>query len=323
MSISLKRLMCIAVFALFCLGLCRAAMFRFQEKEDAIRKSCREQLQKLGLTFGAAKAKYFTPEIHMVSGGCLMPGGTADVVIKGKFAPETSFVFENDDLEVVKEALAGSEYRATLKAAAGIGPMTASVAAITPVTGLTVRRDNAASVGGNYEWTIAAANGWKIVARSNAVKACGDRPSAGESYEVAFYRQGESAPFEKRAGTLHYSMYERTNYRLSISQDDPAAKAGMEDFTTLMQKMTDPKLTPAQREELMKSLQKAQEQMQANMSKMTDPAYLKAQQAKRLEFGCERIDMEVQASAFKGEMRCSEKLGTRIALTGTMRPLSR
>ena len=41
----------------------------------------------------------------------------------------------------------------------------------------------------------------------------------------------------------------------------------------LAQKMSDPKITPAQRDQLMKQIQKVQEQMVAEMKKMADPSY--------------------------------------------------
>jgi hypothetical protein len=318
---SSKRLAYVGVVLLLSLGLCRAALFRFQEKEQAIRQACREQLKALGLTYGVAKIKYSTPEIHMVTASCLPPGGTGEVVIKGKFVPETKFVFQNDNLEVVKESLAAGEYRATVKVAPGIGPQSASVMAITPVTGLTVRQADAVAVGGKYEWTMDSANGWKIVARSTGAKACPEKSYSGHPYEMEFTRNGETKPFEKRRATLHFSLYERTNFRFSIDQQDAQSQAEAEDLQTLMKRMMDPKLPSAEREQIMKRMQSFQAQMQARVTKMTDPSYIKAQEAKRLEFSCERIELEVKGGFFTGQMRCSDKVGTRINLTGTMKPV--
>ncbi len=44
-----------AALALAGFGLIRAAQYKFREKEDAIRREGREQLQKLGVTRAAAK----------------------------------------------------------------------------------------------------------------------------------------------------------------------------------------------------------------------------------------------------------------------------
>lgn len=318
---SAKRVAYVAVAALATLGLCRAIAFRFQEKENAIRKANQEQMQKLGLTRAAAKAKYPTPEIGLVSRACLLPGGTGDVVVKGKFVPGTKFIFQNDSLEVVKESLARGEYRATLKAAPGIGPQTAALMVISPVSGISVRQDRVAVVSGKYEWTMESANGWRIVARSAGDKPCGAAGSADDPYEVLFYRKGEANPFEKRSATLYHSLYEKTNHRFSISQEDPKSAGG--EMKALAEKMMDPKIAPAQRNELMKQFQKAQEQMVAEMKKMGDPSYVKQLEARKQQFGCERIELEVAGGAFTGRMRCSQTVGTQIALTGAMKLLGR
>ena len=103
-----QRMVYAGTLVVAAMTLSRAAQFRFQEKEQAFRQVCKDQLQKLGITRDAAKAKYPTPEIHLVSGGgCLVPGATGEVVAKGKFVPDTKFLFTNDNLEIVKETRAG------------------------------------------------------------------------------------------------------------------------------------------------------------------------------------------------------------------------
>ena len=320
---SAKRVAYVAVAALAALGLCRAVVFRFQEKENAIRQANSEQMKKLGLTRATAKAKYPTPEIGLVSRACLLPGGTGEAVVKGKFVPGTKFIFQNDSLEVVKESLTAGEYRATLKAAPGIGPQTAALVVISPVSGITARQDRVAVVSGKYEWIMESANGWKIEARSAGDRPCGGTAQAEDRYEVLFYRKGEANPFEKRPATLHHSLWEKANHRFDISQQDPKSAASGEDMKALAQKMMDPKITPAQRDQLMKQIQKSQEQMVADMKKMADPAYRKELEARKQQFGCERIELEVAGGTFKGRMRCSQAVGTQIALTGSMKLLGR
>jgi hypothetical protein len=318
-----KRIVLVAVLTMFSLALGRAGLLRFQEKERALRAECQGELQKLGISRDAAKVKYPTPSIGLVTSGCLLPGGTTEVVVKGKFAPGTKFVFENDNIEVIKESLVGGEYRATVKAAAGTGSQTAAVVAITPVTCLTARAERAVTVGGKFEWILDADNGWRMVARTPANRAC-PAPSAGDdTYDMLFYRKGETNPFEKRKATLYYEPYSSTNYRFSISQDDLDANAGMEDMETLMKQMMDPKLTDAQRDQVIKRVEQVQRQMEANMQKMTDPSYVQQQEAKRKQFGCQSIDLAVQGGAAKGTMSCAEAVGTRIGITGTVQSLGR
>ncbi|MCX6626403.1 MAG: hypothetical protein NTW28_02060 [Candidatus Solibacter sp.] len=315
-----KRILCAGVVLLFALGLCRAAKFRFQDKEDAVRKQAREQLAALGITRDAAKAKYPTPEIRMTTKACMMPGETGEVVVRGKFAPGSNFIFQNDNLEVVKESQTGAEYRATLKAAQGIGPQTAALLVVTPVTAITARQDTAAVVAGRYEWTMNAANGWRVVAQSPPGDSCA--AGAQQTYNVQFFRNGETTPFEKRTATLYHSIYEQTAYSFSMSQQDNSALA-MGEFTALMQKLSDPKLTDAQRDALMKNMEKMQAAMTAEMTKMADPANIAKAQQKALDFGCERISIGIQSGNLNGDMRCAAKVGNKIALTGTVKFLGR
>ena len=318
-----KRMAAVAVIALAGLALGRAGMLRFQEKERAWREQCRTELQKMGITRDAAKLKYPTPSIGLISAGCLLPGGTTDVVVKGKFAPGTKFIFQSDDIEVLKENLVGGEYRATVKAAAGTAYQTAGVVAMTPVTCLTARAERAVTIGGKYAWTLNAANGWRIVAKSPANKTCPPQSSGEESYELLFYRPGEANPFEKRAAKLYYSPYESTNYRFNISQEDPQLAGSLESMQSMMQKLSDPKLTDAQRDQLMKKIEQAQQQMQADMQKMPNPAYGQQLEAKRKQFGCESIQLTLAAGAAKGTMHCGRTVGSQIGINGSVQSLGR
>jgi hypothetical protein len=313
MRIQLIRAAKLIVFVLFCLALGRAAAFKFQEKEDAMFKACREQLQKMGMTRGQAKTKYPTPQIGMVSSGCIIPGGAGEVVVKGSFVAGTNFVFENDNLEVLKESSAANEYRATVKAAPGIGPQSAGLRAIVPVTGLSTTYVNAVRIGGKFEWNMESGNGWKITAAPKGTDLCGDK------YEMLFFRKGETNPFEKREATLYHDMYSKDNYRFSISNADQTLQAGQEDMASLFKKMSDPKLTDQQRDALMKQMQKAQEQTMAQAKMMSDPAYIKKIQEQQQQFGCQSMLLAVQMDGrFTGDMRCSDKVGNRITLTGAM-----
>ncbi len=317
MVIQSRRVVSMAILVLLALAAARAATFRFQERQDAFRKECQAQRQKLGLSPGEAKTKYPTPEIHMMSMACVMPGATADITVTGKFSAGSRFFIQNDNIEVVKENVAANAYRATVKAAPDIGPQSAAIAVIQEVTGQTATID-ALVVGGRYEWTLNASNGWKVVARSKGTEACPTGPNAGV-YDVSFFRTGEATPFEKRDGKIEFSLYSTQPFAMTLQEQ---ARGDMESYQTLLQKMGDPKLTDAQRQQIMKQLEAAQKQMMAGMEKMSDPAYVKAQAAERQrqeeQFGCRNIGMKVEAGKVtSGYMNCASKVG-RPTITGTV-----
>lgn len=318
MSTWIRGASCIGVLALAGFGLIRAAQYRFQQKERDLREQASAELKKLGVTYAAAKAKQFTPEIQMVSAACLQPGGVGEVVIRGKFVPGSHFIFQNDNIEVVKESLAAGVYRATVKAAPGVGPQTAGVLVMSPLTGMSVTHQRAAVIGGNFEFRLQAANGWKVVAKPVAGPACGERGSDGMAYEALFYRNNEPNPFEKRGAALHFSLWDTTPYRFTISQDDAKLASAQQNMQTIAQKMQDPNLSDGQREALVQQMMAMQQQM---VGQMQDPNFVRNLQAKKLEFGCERMELKVDAGAATGNLSCSEKVGRSIALTGTMTKL--
>lgn len=158
------------------------------------------------------------------------------------------------------------------------------------------------------------------MARSPAHKVCDGR-TASEVYTLEFFRKGETAPFEKRYARLTYSIYEGVN-RFALSQPAPA-EGDAANFQALMMKMSDPKLPSAERERIMQQLHKAQEQMMAGTKQAADPAYRKSLEEQKKKFGCERIELRLQAGKLTGEMRCAEAVGNRIALSGSLKLLGR
>ena len=203
--------------------------------------------------------------------------------------------------------------------------------AITPATGITARQENAAMISGRYDWTLEADNGWRVAAQPVAVKPCGGDAS-GQPYNLSFFKKGENNPFEKRSATMSHRIADSSFFIFNISREDAQSQAGALDYTTLMQKLSDPKLSTAEREALMQNLAKMQEQMQANLAKMTDPANIakerEKQQQQEVEFGCHTIRIEaeegsLQEGSLKGELRCSQQVGAKIPITVTMKYLGR
>lgn len=302
----------ILVLALLAVAIVRAATQRWQEQEAAFRTEGQQQMRQQGLTPEQAKAKYPTPEIGMVSSGCVVAGATADLVVNGRFVTGSKLFVENDAIEIVKESQTPTQYRATVKAAADAGPIRAGIAVIAPVSGITTRKYDALSVGGRFDWTMQAANGWKVTARPQRESACPAQPGE-DRWQLAFYRAGENTPFEKPTARLSFSRGDVPSYSLSIEAD---AGAGMEDYQSLMKQMSDPKLSDAERQRVMK-------QLETMATKMSDPNYMKQmvadQQQRQQAFGCDNIDLRgAGGGAFTGTMRCSEKVGRRIPVKGTL-----
>jgi hypothetical protein len=312
-----RRLAVAAVVTLAALGLMRAAASRYQEKMNAIEAAFAAQLQKEGLTRAAVSHKYPTPYINSVTSGCLTPGGTGEVTVQGNFVPGTKFVFLSDDVEVLKESLMGQQYKATVKVAPGIGPRNVEVWAMLPSM-RSARSGMGAKIGGRYEWTFDASNGWRIVARSRAGAACGTQGGGQQQYEVEFFRKGETTAFKKRLGSVTYDAY-NSEYDFRL-EEDVMGEIGGQDPTALMQKLMDPKLTNEQREQVMKQLQEMQKKAMANIQNAM--ANAKQIQEDEKQFGCRRMLVKVQGNtpgALEGEIQCAAAVGNRLRVTGAMK----
>ena len=185
----------------------------------------------------------------MVSSGCLLPGSTGEVVVKGEFAPDTKFVFENDSVEIVKESLTATEYHATVQVAAGTGPQSAAVWAMSPVSGIVARQSPGIAIGGRYQWEAERQQRVENRSRRPTNKACGGTADVRRPVRSELLPQRGDRAF-REAPRVALPRYWEGAYRFSISQEDPQAQAGMQDMARVMQKLTDPKLTDAQRDQI-------------------------------------------------------------------------
>jgi hypothetical protein len=306
-----------AVTALLVIGIARASTNRYAERRNALLASLAAERQRLGLSDSKALfAQYPTPEITLCQPAHVAPGGTAAATVRGKFAPGTQFLFENDDVDVVKENATATEYHATVKAGAGVGPGYAQLHIFTPVSGGT-NACTAVYIGGRYEWNFTAPNGWRI-----KVHAKGDPfPKDGSSqivlYTVEFYRSSDAQPFEVRdlrlglGGPLYGDSYGGT-----LEEAEPQGGAsGQVDMQTIMQKLADPKLSDTERNQL---IQQMAQQQQAALQNMSDPNYLQKQQQKQAEFGCQRMQFSAKADGVDGQVSCGQKVGN-LVISGNRR----
>jgi hypothetical protein len=311
----------VLVFVLFvvALGVGRASLSRFQEQRKAIRDAAIAQRNRLGLKDKVTLfAKYPSPEISLVSTACLQPGGTGELVIKGKFVPGSKVLLESDSLEVVKEALTATEYRATVKAPAGIGPEEANCEIYTPVSSGYANRQNAVVVTGKYEWDLQGPNGLRIKARTASDNRCQSRDGGGEMrYNMEFFRGSETAPFQKRSARLYYSPYESTQYRFSI-EEEPAGGDVQKQYEALAKKMGDPNLSDAEREKAMAQMEALSTKLMAELQKMGDPAYARQLEEKKKEFGCANLSLSVQGGQAQGVLQCGEKFGRDLRVAGSV-----
>jgi FKBP-type peptidyl-prolyl cis-trans isomerase len=321
-----RTLLPAAVLLLAVLGIARASLDKYEAKRQAIYEEAKAQQQRLGITNRATLAsQYPTPEITLGNVTCVAPGATVQLVVKGKFQPGTKFLLKSEHLEPVNETVTPTEYRAAVNVpATGIGPEEADLEAYTPVSGARQGVTRAVIVTGRFEWDMNVSNGWRVIARLVEDTRCGRPDGNGQmKYSMEFYKGAETTPFEKRTATLYYSSYNRQPYRFSIDEDT-ATTSSQNEMEELAKKIQGGNLTSAQMEKLMARMEELQKKMMAEMTKRADPAYQKQLEEKKAQFGCRTIELQVlPENHLEGRMSCSEKVGSDLKITGTLKYLGR
>jgi len=280
-------------------GIARASNSHYAEHRTAFFEAQEAERKRLGLTdWAQVRAKGPTPEITLCHAAHLTPGATGDVAIGGKFAPGSKFLFENDDVEVVKENATATEYHATVRVASGIGPAYSPLHVFSPVSGIEAKCP-AVYIGGKYEWDFTAQNGWriKLYPASDVFPKEGSDPVV--QYTAEFYRGTESKPFEVRAlslglaGTLYGNSYGG-----GLAQSASASGGSQPDMQKIMQKMSDPSTSPEEREKLATQMMDLQQQMIQQVQSAQQ------QQQKDAEFGCQSMNFSGSADPVEGQVSC-------------------
>jgi len=240
-------------------------------------------------------------------------------VVKGKFAPGSKFLLQSDHIVIVKESLTATEYRATIKAQAGIGPEVADIQVFSPVSCISAQAQKAAVVTGKFEFDLQASNGWRIKARPVSDTRCNPRGRSEFSYNVEFFRGTETVAFQKREGELTYSPYSQNPFYLRVQEEQFGGDLNAR-MMALTKKMMDTSLSEAEREKAMTEIGAIQEKMVAQFQ---DKAVMQkeAQQLeqRKKEFGCTNLDLRLNGSQVQGVMRCGELVGRSIQVNGTMK----
>lgn len=316
----ISRWSAIVTAALVVFGIARAASSHYSQLRSAFFESQVAERKRLGLTdWQQVKAKYPTPEVTLCRAARVTPGATGEVTVRGKFVPGSKFLFENDAVEVVKESATATEYHATVRVPAGVGPGYSPLHVFAAVSGIEASPPcPAVYIGGKYEWEFTAQNGWriKLQPRGDAFPKEGTELIA---YTAEFYRGSETKAFEVRefdlglGGPLYGNSYSG-GFVQAATLGDPNT-----DPEQLMKKAFDPSTSQEERQKLMERLAEAQ---QAMMSNMTDPKVMQQQQQeqqkKDAEFGCKNMQFSDAADSVQGQISCGQKVGT-ISIKGTRR----
>lgn len=243
------------------------------------------------------------------------PGSVVDLTIKGKFPAGSRFIFDGDNVEVVKEKVSENSYDVSLRIAPLAGPSVIQTEVFLPVTCGQSGWVPVAIVGGKYAWDLTSStNGWKVQLRSDgAGLALTPDGKFEETYTAEFYRNSEAKPFQVRRATL--SPVGEGLYAFSVS--DAASKPGETGVESLqatqdriMKRMADPTVSDAEKEKLSAEFSAALEKFGTQVNTFVA-------QTNDL-FTCRPGSLKWDGKTASGTLQCSMNA---LNLTGTMKPV--
>lgn len=322
MSSVVRALVVVVLAAGSSVVLVRAAALttKYNAEVQRLRQEWRSQQQAEGLTGGqqqkALYGKYPTPQLTLAKVVPVAPGQSAKLSVTGKFAPNTAFLMENDQITLADGAATGSVFTASVTAAPDATPGFGRLFAYAPVSGAWTAVA-AVFVGTPPTFDLAASNGWvvKLVPQAKAFSISDN--SASVPYVAEFYKPGETAPFETAAGSWTIEGSRSPSSDLTLSLNSAAAGGAMAEMEAIQRQMGDVnafmKMTDAQRDALMARLEKATEQMSKDAeAMMADPA---AAQRKQDAFGCHYLRLEQEGTSVSGNISCGKDIGS-LQVTG-------
>jgi hypothetical protein len=299
-------------------GAVRAASSGYRARLDALRKDAVAQRARLGLDKDRVKlyAGYPTPEVAFGSGsGAGRAAGlpvhacackTVPVKVTGKFVAGTQFVFESDDVEVLKEAATPTQYEAQVKLRCDLTPRAIVLEIISPVSGAS-RTVPAIE--------LVCAHSWILTAGGETLTLRTDWPAGASSATAqGSWKKGDAtldtSTFQVNGSVDHFS-FER-----SPTQDEmmDQMKAMQTSMTSPAMKALDGRMAKATAQ-LTACGKGAPAQMAACMKAPSDELTkigaereaLMKKAEKAVKAGCEHLEVDVQPGGVlkgKGE-RCA------------------
>lgn len=319
MSPNSRRIVRTASVVIVAVGLAAAPVRGAQTRavQDTLNKARADCIGNMKAAAAAKTEAEPPPQPEPTTTAVMAPGTSAPVTLKRAYIRGTKFLVDVEGVTISNAAAANGAFSATLAVAPDHGPGYVHLQALHPID-CSFDIVPIAFINTVYRFDLKAANGWTIRAVPSAKTFTVDPKEATLDYTFEFLRANETKPFETRVGNMRYygDKTEQSRLDLNIFEPESSAKAELEDVT---KKMSDPKLTDAQRDALGQRYGKLMQQMQAEMMAfMSDPA---AAQKKIDDFGCGMIQFDSDPTGKgTGSLSCGKNVGDNgnVQITGSI-----
>lgn len=318
----MQKAIATAALLLFAAAAARALTSGYEARREQLAADAEAQRKKLNLPPAKLYAQYPTPEVSLQGEAPQVAcGGTATVKLTGKAPKGTTFLFSDDDVQVVEQKTLASGWQASVKIAASATPRDVNVHAIAPVTGAEASQ-RALLIRGRYQLELKFEDGWTARFATTSVE---DNDLGGDlSWKKGEAARATPARISWSDGKLRL-QWERSQEeidgrstaagQLQSLGGEAAVQKAMARVEACMKKAD-----PA-RGTCMEAAEKQNDAEMEVLKKKMDAA-VDAAEAKlpRDAWGCSEAQLESAAGALSGTATCPPK-ERKVKVTGTLKCL--
>lgn len=297
----IRRLPLWPLAALVVVGLLTAVAFAdtpaYQKRLDAFQRKASAARSRLGLDHNQACTRYPTPEMTFDEKVKARPGQTFTVHATGQFVKGTEFVFDDDNVTVVRASTTPTTATVVGRVGKAMMPGSVELMAVSPVCGA---QDDAEAleVEATTEWRVTLDNGWKL---HLVAEGLGDGPKCTGTWS---YR-GKTRKLPCALKLSGNGGYEADLGAASDVQDlmnrgmkvmsDPGVLKSQKELGKVVAGMSKCSSLPTDAQ--MACIKKVNRKMQVLNAKMKAAQDAAMHKAMKGVFGCLEVDLDVQGHA--------------------------
>ena len=296
----------------------QSAKASFHQRLEDFLQRARAERQRLGLgDMRAAKKKYPTPEISLISTGgsqggggdsgaevvCLKPGQTRELTFEARMPAGSMVAFDCDALEVLEEKVSEDKARVKVRVKKDALPGSCDFVAVAAVSGVQ-NRVPAVNIGGRYVWDLKLTNGWTSRWEMSDEKCTGE-PTLQSTWNAKGKKlgtrpvslSGEGATWQAEIQATPEEQEQAMNQAQDVFSS-PEYTQTMEKLTELTDKMSEECPSKKDMNACFQRYQKQMEKLQAKMDALNDGM---GGGSEVRQVGCAKLDLKVaKGGAVKG-----------------------
>jgi hypothetical protein len=314
----------LAALALFAAALTSS----YQSRLESLQAEARAQQKKLGFAANDMReklyAQYPTPEVTFEGDPQRVScGDTASLKLTGKWPKGTTFLFNDDDVQILEEKSGAGTYQAKFRVGQNAAPTAVAVHAIAPVSGAQLST-NALAVRARYDLDLKFDDGWTAHFTTEQASADSGQLNGTASWQKGGEKRQLRAVVEPQDNSRLLFRTALTEEEEKLSEEETeAVRAAASELD--MGKMTGRVETCMKKPDPVRSacIEEAEKKSSAEAEAVKKK--IDAQKAKfdarapKAAWTCHNMELRAAAGALSGKATCGRFSDRELKVTGTLR----